>query len=157
MLLQFPCYTNLWVIKQIFLNGSCRLNCKIHLGVVWCNTHEDIYPIVHISQMSDNDYISVNDSWLTRTGGISGFSGFDIVLSGPAKREEEWTSKQTALPSKETWLHTYTACIHNTFTQESSTVSVNNLFSTCVYSLVSENFYNYHLWRTAYSSSHAFV
>ena len=30
------------------------------------------------------------ETWLSRTGGIGGLSGFDIVLSGPTEGEDDW-------------------------------------------------------------------
>ena len=39
------------------------------------------------------DVLVEGETWLSRTGGIGGLSGSDIVLSGPTDREDDWNEQ----------------------------------------------------------------
>jgi len=40
------------------------------------------------------DVLAEGETWLSRTGGISGLSGSDVVLSGPTEGEEQRQAKE---------------------------------------------------------------
>ena len=47
-----------------------------------------------------SDVLTECEAWLSRTGGIGGLSGSDIVLSGPAEGEDWDEQYQQGTPSR---------------------------------------------------------